>query len=102
MAQAPDNKVSLGCGTLILIALIVMIFSRGNDSRDLSREVRGMRKEVRQLAARPDTAQEIPALRRSVEALQRSMDQQGKEIAALKEEVKKLTAASQPIPPLER
>lgn len=102
MAQAPDNKASLGCGTLILIALIVMIFSRGNDSRSISHEIRVLRDEVQNLAARPDTAQEIPALRRSVEALQRSMDQQGKEIAGLREEVKKLAGASQPVPPLER
>ena len=102
MNQVPDNKVSLGCGTLILIALIVMIFSRGNDSHGLLREVQGLRSEVRQLAARPDTAREIPALRQSLERLQRSVDQQGKDLAALKEEVKRLAAASQPAPPLER
>lgn len=102
MAQAPDNKVSLGCGTLILIALIVMIFGRGNDSRDLSREVKGMRNEVRLLTARPDTSQEIPALRQSIESLQRSVEQQAKEIAGLREEVKRLAPALQPTPPLER
>ena len=102
MAQAPDNKVSLGCGTLILIALIVMIFSRGNDSRDLSREVKGMRNEVRLLTARPDTSQEIPALRQSIESLQRSVEQQAKEIAGLREEVKRLAPTLQPTPPLER
>ena len=102
MAQAPDNKASLGCGTLILIALIVMIFSRGNDSRDLSREVQGLRNEVRQLAARPYAAQEDVALRQSIEALQRSVDQQGKEIAGLKVEVTKLAAGPVPTPPLER
>ena len=102
MAQVPDNKVSLGCGTLILIALIVMIFSGGNDSDGLLREVQGLRNEVRQLAARPDTVQEIQTLRQSIQALQRSMDQQGKEIVALKEEVKRLAAAPQSIPPIER
>jgi peptidoglycan hydrolase CwlO-like protein len=102
MAQVPDNKVSLGCGTLILIALIVMIFSRGSDSHGLLREVQGLRNEVRQLAARPDTVQEIQALRQSIEALQHSMDHQGKEIVALKEEVKRLAAAPQSIPPIER
>lgn len=42
------QQVSLGCGTLILIALIVLIFSgRGND--DLQREVHGLRSEVGEL-----------------------------------------------------
>ena len=31
--QNPDNKASLGCGTLILIALIVMIFGNANRRR---------------------------------------------------------------------
>lgn len=48
--MADDNRtqqVSLGCGTLILIALIVMFFSgRGGD---LEREVRGLRSEVGEL-----------------------------------------------------
>jgi len=40
--------VSLGCGTLILIALIVMFFGRG-PTGDLEREVRGLRSEVSEL-----------------------------------------------------
>lgn len=32
--QNPENKASLGCGTLILIALIVMIFGNSNRSDD--------------------------------------------------------------------
>lgn len=40
--------VSLGCGTLILIALIVLFFSnRGQD--DLEREIRQLRSEVGEL-----------------------------------------------------
>jgi Sec-independent protein translocase protein TatA len=39
------QQVSLGCGTLILIALIVLIFS-GRGAGDLEREVRGLRSEV--------------------------------------------------------
>jgi hypothetical protein len=49
--MADDNRsqqVSLGCGTLILIALIVLIFS-GRGVRDLEREVRGLRAEVAEL-----------------------------------------------------
>jgi len=48
----PDDKrtgqVSLGCGTLILIALIVLIFS-GRGVNDLEREVQGLRSEVGEL-----------------------------------------------------
>jgi Sec-independent protein translocase protein TatA len=42
------QEVSLGCGTLILIALIVLFFGRGGTG-DLEREVRGMRSEVGEL-----------------------------------------------------
>lgn len=43
-----SQKVSLGCGTLILIALIVLIFSReGVD--DVEKEVQALRKEVAEL-----------------------------------------------------
>ncbi len=37
MQNNPDNKVSLGCGTLILIALIVAIFSNGGTKSQLER-----------------------------------------------------------------
>jgi hypothetical protein len=40
-----EHRVQLGCGTLIVIALIVMFFSRG-DTDDLEKEVRGLRSEV--------------------------------------------------------
>ena len=30
-----NNNVQLGCGTLILIAIIVMVFSGGNDTKKL-------------------------------------------------------------------
>lgn len=45
---AEGQEVSLGCGTLILIALIVLIFGRGG-TEDLEREVRGLRSEVGEL-----------------------------------------------------
>ncbi|MCU0721816.1 MAG: hypothetical protein MUC83_19045, partial [Pirellula sp.] len=38
---------SLGLGTLVLIALIVMIFSPGNS--DLKREIQGLRSDVSEL-----------------------------------------------------
>jgi archaellum component FlaC len=49
--MAEDNRtqqVSLGCGTLILIALIVLIFS-GRGTGDLEREIQGLRSEVKKL-----------------------------------------------------
>jgi len=35
MADGTNNNVQLGCGTLIIIAIIVMIFSGGNDTKKL-------------------------------------------------------------------
>ena len=48
-AHGRDNKVQLGCGTLILIALIVLIFSGGGRVEELEREIRGLKIEVIQL-----------------------------------------------------
>lgn len=45
---AEGQEVSLGCGTLILIGLIVLIFGRGGTG-DLECEVRGLRTEVGEL-----------------------------------------------------
>ena len=45
------SKVSLGCGSLILIALIVLIFSGG---RDESEAIRGLQHEVRSLEEKID------------------------------------------------
>lgn len=37
--QQTDNKVQLGCGTLIIIAIIVMLFSGDRDSKRLRDEL---------------------------------------------------------------
>jgi hypothetical protein len=42
---AKGQSVSLGCGTLILIALIVLFFSQGT-SHEIEQQVRGVRSEV--------------------------------------------------------
>ena len=50
--MADDKNVSLGCGTLILIALIVLIFGNANRSDDIDgveRELRELQTEVSQL-----------------------------------------------------
>ena len=47
MAEVVYNqRVQLGCGTLILIAIIIMIFSRGGD---VANEVRSLRAEVAEI-----------------------------------------------------
>ncbi len=64
---AKGQEVSLGCGTLILIALIVLIFGgRGTD--DLQRDVRALRSEVGELRKSVDAqAAEIRILQQKVD-----------------------------------
>jgi hypothetical protein len=69
--MADENRtqqVSLGCGTLILIALIVLIFSgRGND--EIEREVQGLRTEV------SDLRKSIDAQTSEIKRLRQKLDQ---------------------------
>ena len=44
-----SQKVGLGCGTLILIAIIVLIFGNAG-SEELSQDIQQLRQEVRQLS----------------------------------------------------
>jgi Sec-independent protein translocase protein TatA len=70
---AEGQEVSLGCGTLILIALIVLIFGRGGTS-DLEREVKGLRSEVGELK------KAVEAQTSQIKALQDKLDKtKGKE-----------------------
>ena len=62
-----NQKVSLGCGTLILIALIVMIFS-GTPNRDIKRELQQLQTEVRSLQSM------VEAQRASIQKLQRTIE----------------------------
>lgn len=39
-AEAQNQKVSLGCGTLILIAIIVLIFGNSGSNRELDQKIR--------------------------------------------------------------
>ena len=48
--ESRKNVASLGCGTLILIALIVIFFS-GGSTRKLENEVASLRQEVEALRA---------------------------------------------------
>ena len=69
-----DNKATLGCGTLILIALIVLIF--GNvGGEDMENEMRSMGREIRMLKMSVQTqATEIRRLKDSVDRLGRQID----------------------------
>ena len=49
------TKVQLGCGTLILIALIVMIFSNAGDDDDAQREIQQLRDQVTRIEAKLDS-----------------------------------------------
>ena len=64
-----DNRgqqASLGCGTLILIALIVLIFSRQNND-ELNQEIKGLEAEVVQLKqAVEEQTNQIKQLRESL------------------------------------
>jgi hypothetical protein len=60
---AKGQEVSLGCGTLILIALIVLIFGRGG-AGNFEHEMGSLRSEVRELKKTVETqTAEIRALR---------------------------------------
>ena len=52
-------NVSLGCGTLILIAIIVAMFSRGGDE---SNAIRALHKEIQVLETKIDGIAPKPAL----------------------------------------
>lgn len=70
--MADDNRtqqVSLGCGTLILIALIVLLFSGGGVD-EVKREIESLRSEIVQLKnAVASQTGEISTLRRTLERL---------------------------------
>ena len=71
----PDERrtqhVTLGCGTLILIALIVMIFSNSSTS-DIRSEVRALQSDITELKeAVKSQTNEIRRLHDGVSALQR-------------------------------
>jgi hypothetical protein len=73
MKADTGGKVGLGCGTLILIALIVSVF--GNMAADdLRQEVRQMNTQVERLElVINDQVEEIQALRVTIEGLRSEM-----------------------------
>ncbi len=68
MKEGRSQQVNLGCGTLILIALIVLIFSGGRND-EVRREIRDLDATIRQLKTAVESqADEIKALRQTLEA----------------------------------
>lgn len=65
----PDNKVQLGCGTLIIIAIIVAMFSGGQESKELKESVDALNTKVERLEQKidelskkmPENATALPA-----------------------------------------
>jgi chaperonin cofactor prefoldin len=49
-----NNNVQLGCGTLILIAIIVMVFSGGNESKTLRGQLEGVDRKIDRLEKKID------------------------------------------------
>lgn len=49
------TKVQLGCGTLIIIALIVMMFSGKSDVDDVERDIEELRDQVTRVEAKLDS-----------------------------------------------
>lgn len=72
------TPVSLGCGTLILIAIIVAIFSRAG-TQDLELEVSNLRSTVHEVKDAIDSqTNEIKQLRSTIEKLDAGADRQDK------------------------
>jgi Sec-independent protein translocase protein TatA len=66
--ESQKENVSLGCGTLILIALIVLIFG-GGSTKDLEREVASLKTSVAELKTAVDSqTTEIRELRQQLAA----------------------------------
>jgi len=55
MVENPgNNKAQLGCGTLIIIAIIVMLFSGGRESKKLQNQLEEMNRKLDRLEQRLD------------------------------------------------
>jgi hypothetical protein len=78
MPENNSQKVQLGCGTLILIALIVMFFSSGHrGTSDLENKVEQLTTEIQRLkTAIEDQTREIQSLRRQKPPLAEQPDGQ--------------------------
>jgi hypothetical protein len=73
---AKRQEVTLGCGTLILFALIVMIFSRRDGTKGLERDVQRL-------------AREVQSLRSEVSRLRAAVSEQTSQVQALRSKLTK-------------
>jgi hypothetical protein len=53
--ESKQVKAQLGCGTLVLIALIVMIFSDRSDLSDARNDIRELRDQLTRVEAKLDS-----------------------------------------------
>ena len=76
----PDQKATLGCGTLILIALIVIFFSKGGADE--------LEKELRRTTQRLEAVEgEIKDQSAQLDRLRTALEQQTQEISSLRQEL---------------
>jgi hypothetical protein len=79
LSLARGQEASLGCGTLVLITVIVLYCS-GTGTGDLKRDVHGLRSEVGELKKAVEAqATEIQQLRERLPAPAKVADGKGKE-----------------------
>lgn len=90
MVQPTDNKVSLGCGTLILIALIVLLFGNSGGDSNLKREIRSLKNEVRSLD------QKASELQSEVKKLQVQLQAQNETLRRMHDLLAKSSTSPQP------
>ncbi|MEN8694994.1 MAG: hypothetical protein ACN4GG_04280 [Akkermansiaceae bacterium] len=55
MSQPSDQKVSLGCGTLILIAIIVLIFGNSGSNQEIEEKLNKIEKRLEKIEQKLDT-----------------------------------------------
>jgi uncharacterized protein YlxW (UPF0749 family) len=92
MAQPTDNKVSLGCGTLILIALIVLLFGNSGGNSDLKREIRSLKNEIGSIGRKTSEVQS------EVKNLQVQLQAQNETLRRMQDMLAKSSAPPQPPP----
>ena len=77
-AMEKNQKVSLGCGTLILIALIVLILGNASDD-EFRQEIKALRNDVRELQSSLDAqSRQIDELEAAVGALAQALGSNSK------------------------
>ena len=54
MAESQNKTVSLGCGTLILIAIIVLIFGNAGSNKELDQRLDRIEKQLERIEQKVD------------------------------------------------